>query len=113
MSDQHWTAYGRCSMVEPDDLFVEGAAQRSAREVCLRCDVRFECLIDSLDNRVAFGVWGGLTERERRALLRRRPDVSSWREVLEAEPELLLLSGPGAPPVGARFGNAVADTVRS
>ncbi|MET8816414.1 WhiB family transcriptional regulator [Streptomyces sp. NPDC004549] len=36
-----------------------------------------------LDNRVEFGVWGGMTERERRALLRRRPDVPSWRQVLE------------------------------
>jgi WhiB family redox-sensing transcriptional regulator len=31
-----------------------------------------------------FGVWGGMTERERRALLRRRPDVTSWRELLDA-----------------------------
>jgi WhiB family redox-sensing transcriptional regulator len=31
-----------------------------------------------------FGVWGGMTERERRALLRRRPDVASWRELLDA-----------------------------
>jgi WhiB family redox-sensing transcriptional regulator len=30
-----------------------------------------------------FGVWGGMTERERRALLRRRPDVTSWSELLD------------------------------
>lgn len=35
------------------------------------------------DNRVEFGVWGGMTERERRALLRRRPTVTSWRRLLE------------------------------
>jgi len=40
--------------------------------------VRTECLADALDNRVEYGVWGGMTERERRALLRRRPDVTSW-----------------------------------
>jgi WhiB family redox-sensing transcriptional regulator len=45
--------------------------------------VRTECLADALDNRIEFGVWGGMTERERRALLRRRPDVTSWRELLE------------------------------
>jgi WhiB family transcriptional regulator, redox-sensing transcriptional regulator len=28
-------------------------------------------------------VWGGMTERERRALLRRRPNVTSWRALLE------------------------------
>jgi WhiB family redox-sensing transcriptional regulator len=36
-----------------------------------------------LDHRVEFGVWGGMTERERRALLRRRPDVMSWRSLLD------------------------------
>jgi WhiB family redox-sensing transcriptional regulator len=45
--------------------------------------VRTECLADALDYRIEFGVWGGMTERERRALLRRRPDVISWRELLE------------------------------
>jgi WhiB family redox-sensing transcriptional regulator len=49
----------------------------------LGCPVRTECLADSLDNRVEFGVWGGMTERERRALLRRRPNVTSWRRLLE------------------------------
>jgi WhiB family redox-sensing transcriptional regulator len=47
------------------------------------CDVRTECLSDALDNKVEFGVWGGMTERERRALLRRRPHVTSWRNLLE------------------------------
>jgi WhiB family redox-sensing transcriptional regulator len=64
--------------------------------------VRFQCLVDALDHRIAFGVWGGMTERERRALLRRFPDVESWREVLEADPELALVGGarplPGADP---------------
>ncbi|NCT91298.1 WhiB family transcriptional regulator [Cellulomonas sp. APG4] len=87
--DQHWTAYGACRDASPDALFVEGAAQRSARGLCAACPVRLECLIDALDHRVLFGVWGGMTERERRALLRSRPDVVSWREVLEAEPGLV------------------------
>lgn len=94
--DQHWTAYSACGGATPDDLFVEGAAQRAAREVCAGCTVRLECLIDALDHRILFGVWGGMTERERRALLRRYPDVTSWREVLEAEPQLATTStGPG------------------
>jgi WhiB family transcriptional regulator, redox-sensing transcriptional regulator len=96
--DQHWTAYGACAAAEPDELFVMGAAQRTARQVCGSCVVRLECLVDALDHRIAFGVWGGMTERERRALLRRRPEVTSWREVLEAEPELL------APVAGRRRG---------
>jgi len=43
-----------------------------------------ECLAEALDNRVQWGVWGGMTERERRRLLRSRPDITSWREVLLA-----------------------------
>ena len=42
-----------------------------------------ECGADALDNRVEFGVWGGMTERERRALLRRRPDVRSWKVLFD------------------------------
>ena len=80
--DINWTSRGACLQIAPDDLFVQGAAQRAARAVCGRCTVKLECLADALDNRVEFGVWGGMTERERRALLRRRPDVTSWRDLL-------------------------------
>jgi WhiB family redox-sensing transcriptional regulator len=48
------------------------------------CPVRTECLADALDNKVEFGVWGGMTERERRSLLRRRPEVTSWWRLLDA-----------------------------
>jgi WhiB family redox-sensing transcriptional regulator len=80
---QDWSALSACNDADPDDLFVTGAAQNRAKAVCLGCPVRTECLSDALDNRVEFGVWGGMTERERRALLRRRPDVTSWRQLLE------------------------------
>ena len=78
-----WTTSAACRNTDPDALFVQGAAQNRAKAVCLACAVRTECLADALDNRIEFGVWGGMTERERRALLRRRPDVTSWRELLE------------------------------
>ena len=80
---QAWSALSACRDADPDELFVTGAAQNRAKAVCLGCPVRTECLSDALDNRVEFGVWGGMTERERRALLRRRPDVVSWRELLD------------------------------
>jgi WhiB family redox-sensing transcriptional regulator len=51
--------------------------------VCGACPVRAECLAEALDNEIEWGVWGGLTERERRALLRKRPNVTSWRQLLE------------------------------
>ena len=49
------------------------------------CPVRFDCLAEALDNRIEWGVWGGMTERERRQLLRQRPDVASWRSVLVSQ----------------------------
>ncbi len=87
--DGHWTASAKCGAggVAPDALFVEGAAQRDARAVCGGCPVRLLCLADALDSRADFGVWGGMTERERRALRRRRPEVDAWNdELLGAEP---------------------------
>ncbi len=83
LDPQAWSALSACRDADPDELFVTGAAQNRAKAVCMGCPVRTECLSDALDNRVEFGVWGGMTERERRALLRRRPDVASWRELLD------------------------------
>ena len=79
-----WRHRARCRSEDPDTLFVQGAQQRDVREVCKACPVRTECLAHALDNRIRFGVWGGMTERERRALLKRRPDVVSWAALLEA-----------------------------
>ena len=78
-----WAAQAACRTTDPDTLFVQGAAQNRVKAICLGCTVRTECLADALDNNVEFGVWGGMTERERRALLRRRPHVTSWRRLLE------------------------------
>ena len=78
-----WRRNAACRDGDPDRLFVRGAAQREAKLVCFGCPVRTECLAEALDHRIEFGVWGGMTERERRALLRRRPDVQSWHELLQ------------------------------
>jgi WhiB family transcriptional regulator, redox-sensing transcriptional regulator len=83
-TESDWTARAACRDTDPDELFVQGAAQNRAKTRCFGCVVRTECLADALDNRVEFGVWGGMTERERRALLRRRPDITSWRTLLES-----------------------------
>jgi WhiB family transcriptional regulator, redox-sensing transcriptional regulator len=77
-SARDWTSQAVCLSGDPDVLFQRGAAQNLAKLVCRSCPVRTQCLADALDNRVEYGVWGGMTERERRALLRRRPDVTSW-----------------------------------
>ena len=74
----HWASQGRCVSIDPDALFVRGAAQQGAKVVCQRCPVIAECLADALDNRIEFGVWGGMSERGRRAMLLRHPNVPSW-----------------------------------
>ena len=68
-----WSALGRCAGTDPDALFVQGKAQREAKVVCKGCPVVAECLADALDTRTEFGVWGGMAERERRALLTAPP----------------------------------------
>ena len=79
-----WRVNASCRDTDPDGLFVRGAEQNRAKIVCMGCPVRAECLAEALDDRINFGIWGGMTERERRALLRRRPDVTSWRELLDS-----------------------------
>ncbi len=79
-----WASQGACREVDPETLFVTGAAQHKAKVICAGCTVRVECLADALDRRIEFGVWGGLTERERRSLLRQLPAVPSWRDYLTA-----------------------------
>ncbi|WP_414495916.1 WhiB family transcriptional regulator [Streptomyces sp. CRN 30] len=72
-----WVTQGRCR-TQPERMFAEGAEQNQAKAVCAGCPVRLKCLAYALDHRMDHGVWGAMTERERRALLRRRPGVSSW-----------------------------------
>ena len=80
---EDWQSAAACRSNLSDDLFVPGAAQHDAKAICVRCPVRAECLAEALDNRIEWGVWGGLTERQRRAVLRERPNVTSWRRLLE------------------------------
>ncbi|MGW3361204.1 WhiB family transcriptional regulator [Streptomyces bungoensis] len=78
-----WETRAACRASDPEELFVDGAAQNRAKAVCTGCPVLTPCLAHALDHRIEHGVWGGMTERERRALLRRRPTVTSWRRLLE------------------------------
>ncbi|PEG34486.1 transcriptional regulator [Mycolicibacterium agri] len=80
-----WVSQARCRQTDPDELFVRGAAQRKAAVICRHCPVILECGADALDNRVEFGVWGGMTERQRRALLKQHPEVVSWADFFAAQ----------------------------
>ena len=100
---EDWAPRAACRTARPDELFVRGAEQNKAKQVCPGCPVRTECLAEALDNQIEWGVWGGMTERERRALLKRRPNAS-WRAVLEtARTEGVRPEAPRAPqPQGSR-----------
>ena len=79
-----WVSKALCRSADPDELFVRGAAQNRAAVICRNCTVVAECLADALDNRIEFGIWGGLTEFQRRKLLRQHPEVKSWSEYFAA-----------------------------
>ena len=81
--ERAWVQQGLCKDTDPDELFVRGAAQRKAAVICRHCPVMQECAADALDNKVEFGVWGGMTERQRRALLKQNPEVVSWTDYLD------------------------------
>jgi WhiB family redox-sensing transcriptional regulator len=71
--DRAWQDQANCLGVDPDLFFPErGASTREAKEVCRGCEVRQQCLDYALANGEKFGIWGGLSERERRRLRRQR-----------------------------------------
>jgi WhiB family redox-sensing transcriptional regulator len=79
-----WVSKARCRSTDPDEFFVHGAAQRKAAVICQHCPVVAECLAYALDNQMEFGVWGGMTERQRRVVLKQYPEVVSWSEFFAA-----------------------------
>lgn len=69
--DVTWMEAGLCAQTDPESFFPEkGGSTREAKRVCRTCTVAAECLDWALDNDERFGIWGGLSERERRALKR-------------------------------------------
>ena len=68
-----WQDEANCLGVDPDLFFPErGASTREAKEVCRGCVVREDCLEFALANGEKFGIWGGMSERERRRIRRQR-----------------------------------------
>lgn len=67
-----WTKDALCAEVGGDDWFPEkGGPTRAAKSICKRCEVQSECLGWALEHGERFGIWGGLSEGERRVLARR------------------------------------------
>ncbi|MFF8290461.1 WhiB family transcriptional regulator [Streptomyces sp. NPDC016309] len=62
-----------CAQTDPDAFFPEkGESTRTAKETCMACEVRVQCLDYALSHGEQYGVWGGLSEKERRPLRQRR-----------------------------------------
>lgn len=86
-----WQTRANCLGVDPDLFFPErGASTREAKSVCAGCEVKGDCLEYALVNGEKFGIWGGLSERERRRLRRQRALERKEREAQEviAEEEI-------------------------
>lgn len=66
-----WQADSLCAQTDPEAFFPEkGGSTREAKRICDGCEVRSQCLEYALENDERFGIWGGLSERERRKLRR-------------------------------------------
>lgn len=66
-----WQSDALCAQTDPEAFFPEkGGSTREAKKVCESCEVRSQCLDYALENDERFGIWGGLSERERRKLRR-------------------------------------------
>ncbi len=66
-----WQADALCAQTDPEAFFPEkGGSTREAKRICDGCEVRSQCLEYALENDERFGIWGGLSERERRKLRR-------------------------------------------
>lgn len=70
---EDWTDLARCRGMDPDVFFGRNLTEaRTAIRTCDRCEVRQQCLDYAVDQQIEIGVWGGLTERQRRAYVRNR-----------------------------------------
>ena len=74
--DRDWQFRANCMGVDPELFFPErGSSTREAKEVCRGCVVREDCLDFAIANGEKFGIWGGMSERERRRVRRSRLDL--------------------------------------
>ena len=77
VGDLSWQDGANCKGANADLFFPErGASTREAKEVCRGCVVREQCLEFALQNGEKFGIWGGLSERERRRIRRQRAQAA-------------------------------------
>lgn len=77
-----WQDFANCSGTDQDLFFPErGASTRKAKAICGACTVKAECLEFAITQGERFGIWGGMSERERRKIRRQRALIAKAREV--------------------------------
>jgi WhiB family redox-sensing transcriptional regulator len=92
--DTEWMRDGLCAQTDPEAFFPErGGSTRDAKAVCASCPVLVECRTYGMEHNERFGVWGGLSERERR-VLRRRAAVAEHGPCHGSAEPVMDLPGP-------------------
>ena len=77
-----WREYANCLGANEDLFFPDrGASTRAAKQICAECQVRVDCLEYAVTQGEKFGIWGGLSERERRKIRKRRAMEAQKRAV--------------------------------
>ena len=77
-----WTEEANCKGADADLFFPErGASTRKAKAICRACTVQDDSLEKAAENSEKFGIWGGLSERERRRVKRQRAAEFDIRDV--------------------------------
>ena len=78
MTSPEWHDHALCAQTDPDAFHPDkGESAREAKRVCRQCPVQAECLRYALDHDERWGIWGGLSERERNRLRRNASDTTT------------------------------------
>jgi WhiB family redox-sensing transcriptional regulator len=89
--EQDWQERALCAQTDPEAFFPEkGGSTREAKRICSGCEVRAECLEYALAQDERFGIWGGLSERERRRLRRGGSELLAGPEVIAGSEHLAI-----------------------
>lgn len=88
-----WQARALCAQTDPEAFFPEkGGSTRDAKRICARCEVKENCLQYALEHDERFGIWGGLSERERRKIKRQAREAARRRA--ERVPVVVCIPSP-------------------
>jgi WhiB family redox-sensing transcriptional regulator len=104
-SPGEWQERAVCAQTDPESFFPEkGGSTREAKRICLGCDVKDECLEYAMENAIRFGIWGGLSELERRNLRKTTPRAPRLTKVAIATIGQNLLDGMPVREIAERAG---------